>query len=160
MDVFLIILAVLCGLVGLVGCVLPVLPGPPIGYLGLLLAYWSGFGDYTPGMLIGWGAATVLVTAADYYLPVYMTRRFGGSRQASIGATIGIIAGLFLLPPLGIVIFPFFGALAGELIHNRRDSAKAFRVAFGSFVAFLFGTGLKLIVCTFMLYYIVRAVFI
>lgn len=160
MDVFLIILAVLCALIGLAGCLLPVLPGPPIAYLGLLLARWSGFGDYSPGFLIGWGAATVLVTVADYYLPVYMTRRFGGSRQASIGATIGILAGLFLLPPLGIVIFPFFGALAGELIHNRRDSAKAFRVAFGSFVAFLSGTGLKLIVCTFMLYYIVRAAFI
>ena len=160
MDVLLAILACLCLLIGLIGCIVPVLPGPPISYVGLLLLHWSVYADFSTKFLVIWAIVVVVVTALDYYLPVFMTKRFGGSRAATIGSGIGLVAGLFLFPPIGMIICPFFGALIGELIHDHVDSAKAFRVAMGSFAAFMLGTGLKLIASAMMLFYGVRAFFV
>ena len=51
----------------------------------------------------------------------------------------------------GVILGPFFGAVIGELIHDRSDSAKAFRSGFGSFLAFIAGTGLKLVAAIWMI---------
>lgn len=155
MDILLIILAFVALLIGLLGCVVPVLPGPPIAYVGLLLARWSGYVDFSNNFLFTMAAITAVVTAIDFLLPVWMTRRFGGSRKATVGAGIGLVAGLFILPPLGIILFPFLGALAGELLNNREESAKAFKVALASFAAFMLGTGLKVILCGVMVFYVI-----
>ena len=83
-----------------------------------------------------------------------MTRRFGGSRAGAIGATIGTVVGFFFIPPLGILLGPFVGAVIGELCHNREDISKAFLVGFGSFLSFIVGTGLKLIAAVGMFVHI------
>ncbi len=160
MDILLSILAVVCVVIGLLGCFVPVLPGPPLSLVGLLLIHWTDYAQFSTRFLVFWGAVTVVVTVADYYLPVWMTQRFGGSRAATIGATIGLVVGMFFFPPLGIIIGPFLGAFIGEMLHDHADNAKAFRVAFGSFVAFILGTGVKLVASGFMAYYVVRAFFV
>ena len=157
-EIILVILAFLLLLAGLTGAIVPVLPGPPLSYAGLLLLQWSGYGGFTSAFLWIWAAITVVVTIADQFLPAWMARRFGGSRSAMRGALLGLLAGMFF-PPLGLIIGPFFGALAGELIHDRTDSVKALKVAFGAFLAFLFGTGVKLIISSMMIYYAIRAFF-
>ena len=159
MEIILVILAFLLLLVGLSGAVIPVIPGPPLSFVGLLMLQWSGYGGFSSGFLWLWAVITVVVTLADYFLPSLMTRQFGGSRPAMIGSFLGIFVGLFFFPPLGLVIGPFLGALAGELMHNRNDKSKALRVAFGAFLAFLFGTGIKLIISSIMIFYAVRAMF-
>lgn len=158
MDIVLLILAVLCVLVGLLGCLLPVLPGPPVSYLGLLLMQWSDYAGYSTNFLVGWAVVMIVVTAADYFLPAFLAKRVGGSREATIGATVGIVAGIFLFPPIGMILCPFFGALIGELMHDRENSAKAFKVAIGSFVAFFLGTGIKLIASAMMAYYVIKEI--
>ena len=156
-EIILAVFAFLFLLAGFAGSVVPILPGLPFSYMGLLMLQWSGFGGFTQGFLWLWAAITVFVIITDYFLPAFMTRRFGGSRLATIGSIFGLVAGLFFFPPAGLIIGPFFGALAGELIHNRTDSAKAFRVAFGAFLAFIFGTGIKLIITSVMMFYAVKA---
>ena len=146
MDFALSIAAFLLTLLGIVGCIVPVLPGPLIGYAGLLAAGFASYSSMSTGGLLLWFAAVAAVSIADYLLPAWMTRRFGGSRAGAIGATVGVFAGLLLFPPAGIVLGPFAGAVLGELLHDRRDSARAFRVGFGSFLAFVVGTGAKLAV--------------
>ena len=145
MDIFLAIVACLLCLAGVVGCVIPGLPGPPLAYAGLLLTALSRFGECSARCLVVWGVATVAVTAIDYLLPIWITRRLGGSRYAAWGTAAGIVVGLFFLP-WGMVLGPFCGALLGELIHDGRDNARAFRVAMGSFLSFALGTGAKLVV--------------
>lgn len=157
MDTVLYILALVCVVVGVVGCFVPVLPGPPICYVGMLIVYFADK-QLTTDQLLLWGVVTVAVTIADYLLPVWFTKRFGGSKYAKWGSMIGIVAGLFFAP-WGILIGPFAGALVGELIADSTNSAKAFKVALGSFAAFFFGTGIKLISCVFMAYYIIKAIF-
>lgn len=137
------LLAIICTIVGVVGCVVPILPGVPICYLGILLCFWNG-ADFTTSQLVIWAIVAAGVTLLDNFLPAVMTKKFGGSKEATRGSMIGIIVGFFL-GPLGLILGPFFGALIGELTHNGNDSARAFKVAFGSFAAFICGTGIKLI---------------
>ncbi|MBT8297240.1 MAG: DUF456 domain-containing protein, partial [Maribacter sp.] len=60
---------------------------------------------------------------------------------------IGLLVALFfpILGPIGIVIWPFVGALVGELM-NKADRKTAAKAAFGSFIGFLTGTFLKFVV--------------
>ena len=157
MDTLLSILAVVCGLTGVAGCFLPVLPGPPVAYLGLLLVHWTDYAQISVEYLALWAVLTGAVTLADYLLPAWITGRLGGSRQATRGAAIGTVAGLFFMP-WGLVLGPFAGAFIGEMLHDRTDNVRAFRVAFGSFLAFVLGTGLKLVVSLLMTFAIVKAV--
>lgn len=149
MDILLAGLALLFSLLGIVGCIVPVIPGVVLGYAGLLCAWGISGSQLADSAVWIWLAVTALVTLSDYFLPAWMTRRFGGSRAGAIGATVGIFAGLFF-PPLGIVLGPFVGAVCGELLHDRDNLDKALRVGFGSFLAFIVGTGLKLAACLAM----------
>ena len=157
-EIILAILAFLFLLAGLIGAVVPMLPGPPLSYAGLLLLQWSGYGGFSAGFLWLWAAITVAVTVGDYFLPALLTRRFGGSRLATVGSILGLLVGLFF-SPAGLIIGPFLGALAGEMIHSRSDNVKPFKVAAGTFLAFVCGTGAKLMISAVMLFYAVIAMF-
>ena len=157
MSILLLILAFIFLLAGLLGAVLPVLPGPPLSYAGLLLLQWSGYGGFTSVFLWIWAGITAVITVMDYILPSLLAKRFGGSRAAAIGSFAGLVIGIFVFPPWGMIAGPFFGAFAGELIHNSKDKAKAFKVALGAFLAFIAGSGAKLIASSLMIYYAVKA---
>ena len=144
MDVVLTVAACLLAIAGIAGAVLPVLPGPLISFVGLLCAAAVSTAATSAATLWTCGAVTLVVSLADYLLPGWMAKRFGGSRSGAVGATVGAIAGIFLFPPAGILLGPFVGAIVGELLHNRDDAAHALQVGMGSFLAFLLGTGLKL----------------
>ena len=175
MEIILVVLAFLFLLAGLLGSVVPAIPGPPLSYAGLLLLQWSGRGGFSVTFLLVWAAITVAVTVMDNFLPALMTKRFGGSRLAVIGSVLGLVVGTIFFAPVGLIAGPFLGALAGELINNRvkrnkvenseTDTAvvahnnNALKVALGAFLAFILGTGAKLIVGSMMIYYAVKAVF-
>ena len=157
MGIVLVILAFILFIGGILGAVIPILPGPPLSYLGLLLMQWSGYGNFSPAFLWGWAGITAAVTIMDYFLPSLMTKWYGGSRAAAIGSFLGLLAGIFFFPPWGMLIGPFLGAFAGELLHNRANGARAFKVALGAFLAFIVGSGAKLTASSLMLYYAVKA---
>ena len=178
MEILLVVLAFLFLLTGILGSVIPALPGPPISYVGLLLLQWSGHGGFSPVFLWVWAGITIAVTVADNFLPAWMTKRFGGSRIAVIGSVAGLVVGMLFFAPWGLLFGPFLGALAGELINNRirfgragagqigvavetqgAANARALKVALGAFLAFILGTGAKLIIGSLMIFYAVRAVF-
>ena len=155
MGITLIILAFIMLLAGIIGAVVPVLPGPPLSFIGLLLLQWSGYGGFSTTFLWIWAGITVLITVMDYILPSLLVRRFGGSRAASIGSFVGLMIGIFFFPPWGIIAGSFFGALVGELIHNGNNKTQALKTAIGAFLAFITGSGIKLIASSIMLYYAV-----
>ena len=159
MEILLIILAFILLILGLIGAVVPGLPGPPLSFLGLLVMQWSGHGGFSLVFLWVWAGIALIITVMDYILPFIMTKRFGGSRAASIGSLIGLIAGIFIFPPWGIIIGPFLGAFTGELIVNQSEEDKALKVAFGAFLAFVVGSGTKLIASSLMLFFAIKALF-
>jgi len=157
MDILLLILGIICLVAGIVGSVLPVLPGPSAAWLSLLLIHWTDYADFSTRFLIITAVLAVLTIGLDYVIPGWGSRRFGGSKMGEKGALLGTFAGL-LMGPFGIILGPFVGAFIGEILHDRRDINRALRAAWGSFVGFLAGTGIKLILCLFFAWYFVMAV--
>lgn len=152
MDTFLAIAAIVCGIVGVLGAVLPILPGTILSYAGMICAFCATSSEISVRQLIVWGVISAIVILLDYVLPGYFSKTFGGTKEGIRGATIGVFVGMFF-GPLGIILGPFLGAVAGEMSNNR-NFAQAFVVGLGSLLSFIVGTGLKLIVGGFMLYYI------
>lgn len=153
-DYIFLIFGIILMIIGIIGCLVPVLPGPPVSFLGLILLHVTKFGQFTTSTLIIMAAVTVAVSILDYIVPVWGTRKFGGSKYGTRGATVGLIIGLFL-GPVGIIIGPLAGAVIGELIF-RDDMKYAIRAGFGSLLGFLTGIGLKLAASFLMTFYFVK----
>ena len=152
MDIFLLIVGFLFMLVGIIGSFLPVLPGPPLSWVGLLLLYLS---KTVPDDWVFLGitlAVALFVFTLDYIIPVVGTKKFGGTKAGMLGTTIGLLVAIFfpVFGIFGIVIWPFLGALIGELL-NKAESKDAMKAAFGSFLGFLTGTFLKFLVAVIYL---------
>jgi uncharacterized protein YqgC (DUF456 family) len=157
MDIALAILAALLILVGLAGSILPVLPGPPLCWVGLLVLHFSAYAEFSVTFLSVMFGLMVVITVLDYFIPIWGTKRFGGTKAGVRGSIVGLVVGLFF-GPLGIILGPFLGALVGELIVNQSDMNKALKSAAGSFVGFLLGTGIKLVYGGFTIWYYIAAV--
>ncbi|MFN8241898.1 MAG: DUF456 domain-containing protein [Bacteroidales bacterium] len=154
-DYILVVLGVILTILGIIGCLAPVLPGPPLNFIGLLLLHFSRFGQFSKWTLIILAGIAILVTVLDYLVPVWGTKKFGGSKYGTRGATVGLIIGFFL-GPVGIIIGPFLGAFVGEMIF-KDDVNYALKAGFGSLVGFLTGVGLKLAASFIMTFYFFRA---
>jgi uncharacterized protein YqgC (DUF456 family) len=154
-DYILVIFGVLIMILGIIGCLVPVLPGPPLNFVGLLLLHFTKFGHFTSLTLIIFAGIAVIVTVLDYLVPMWGTRKFGGSKYGTRGAAIGLIIGFFL-GPVGIIIGPLLGAFTGEMIF-KDDFKYALKAGFGSLVGFLTGVGLKLAASFIMTFYFIKA---
>ena len=157
MDIVLLILGLLCMLIGLIGSFLPVLPGPPVSWLGLLLLHLTSAVPDDWWFLGITGVVALAITGLDYWIPVIGTRKFGGSRWGMVGTTIGLIIAIIfpVLGLFGIIIWPFAGAIVGELL-NKSNKDKALKAAFGSFIGFLTGTFLKFVVAMVFLGFFIK----
>lgn len=154
METAIIIFAIVAGLIGILGSILPGLPGPPISWIGLLLLYIWGPEEMSTSTLVIWGIVTVIVTIIDYWIPMYFTKVTGGSKHAERGSMIGMIVGIFLTP-IGMILGAFLGALIAEMTWAKKDLGPALKVAVGSFIGFMLGTGIKIIVSVLMLWKII-----
>ena len=154
-DYILVVLGIIIMILGIIGCLVPVLPGPPLNFVGLLLLHFTRFGHFTTWTLIIFAAIAVVVTILDYLVPMWGTRKFGGSKYGTRGAAIGLVIGFFL-GPVGIILGPLLGAFTGEMIF-KDDFNYALKAGLGSLVGFLAGVGLKLAASFIMTFYFVRA---
>lgn len=146
MDIVLLILAIVFMLGGIGGSFLPILPGPPLCYIGFLCVHFSSYAEFSSSFLITWAIVVVILGILEYYIPTWGTKKFGGTKAGQKGATVGTILGIFIPPqPLWLILGPFVGAFIGELFHDRHNTNKAFRSAWGSFIGFLAGTFVKIV---------------
>lgn len=151
-----IILGIILIVVGIIGSFLPVIPGPPIAYIGLLLQQLREPDPFTAKFLWIWAALVVVSLILDYLVPIWGTKKFGGSKYGVWGSMLGFLLA-FWMGPWGVIIGPFIGAFVGEMIAGK-DSRQSLRAAWGSFVGFLLGSLLKVVLCFVMLYYVVKSI--
>ena len=147
MDIVLLILGFFFIILGILGSFLPILPGPPLSWAGLLLLHLTKAVPQNWTFLGITLAIAILIFVLDYIIPAVGTKKFGGTKYGVIGTTIGLLIAIFfpILGPFGIIIWPFVGALVGELL-NKADKKTATKAAFGSFLGFLTGTFMKFLV--------------
>jgi uncharacterized protein YqgC (DUF456 family) len=141
--------AVLIG-VGAVGAVVPLMPGIPFIFAGIWLI--AGVDEYRHlGLwwLIGIGVVGAVGLALDLLAGALGAKRVGASKTAIWGALLGTAIGLFLGLP-GLLLGPFFGALAGEYASSSSVLRSA-HVGFGASLGLIFGTIVKLVATLVML---------
>jgi len=142
--IVLIILGLLFAVIGLIGCILPIIPGPPLSFFALIiLSYAKNWEPFSAIFLIIMAGLTIVVTILDYVVPAIKAKKYGASKLGVWGSIIGMLFGLFIFPPWGILIGAITGALAGELAGGKKGK-KALRAGWGVFVGNIMGIGLKL----------------
>ncbi len=138
-TVWLWILAGVLVVTGFIGVIAPVLPGAPLVLAGLIVAAWAENFQY-----VGWPSITILslLTAFTYVVDAVASamgvKRVGASKQAIWGAVLGTTVGVFFGLP-GILLGPFVGAVAGELLVTR-DAKQVGRAGVAAWIGFIIGT--------------------
>ncbi len=140
---------------GIIGSIVPFIPGPPLAYLALIVLQFREEPAFSTNFLVVWALITLVVTLLDFLVPMYGTKKMGGSNYGLWGCSFGLLLG-FWWPPFGFIVGPFLGAFAGELLANKK-SEHALLAALGSFIGFVFGTLMKLVTCFMMGYYFIQA---
>lgn len=157
-DVLLIIAGFICIITGIAGCILPGLPGIPFSYLGVLLLHFTSQVEFSHQFLVGWAIVVVAVQLLDYYIPIWGTKKLGGGKKGARGSLIGIVLGIFIFPPWGMIICPFAGAVVGELLDDKPFDI-ALKAGFGAFIGFVAGTLAKLIVALVLTFYFLQGTY-
>ena len=151
MEIVLIIISFLLVILGIVGSFIPIIPGPISGWLGLLILHQASFLEAQYYFLAITFVIAISVFILDYFIPTIGAKKFGGSNAGVIGSTIGLVIGIFLFGPIGILFGSFFGALIGELTVNINNLRIALLAAIGTLIGYLGGVLLKLSVSLFFL---------
>lgn len=138
-------LVILLFVVGMVGAVYPVLPGVLAIYAAFFLYGWLI--SFEPFGWVFWTTQTlivIIIMVADYAVSAMGVKKFGGSKAAVIGSTIGLIIGPFVIPAFGLIIGPFLGAVIGEIIIGTKWQ-NAISAGIGSVIGFFASSAVKIV---------------
>lgn len=156
MSSLLIVLAIVITVIGFFGSIVPGLPGSPLFLVALLIAKFGAAVDImTNTELIVFTVLVVLTFVADFFVPVFTTKIFGGSKAGMWGSVTGLFAGFFIPLPtfgLGVVIWPFLGAVLGEKFVANKDTKEALKSGLGNLIGFVLTTLFKLVLGVWAIY--------
>jgi hypothetical protein len=159
MTIALIILGLIVALIGLIGCIVPVIPGPSLSYASLfILSITKKWEPFNMAFLIVIGVSLVVVTWWTTYSLLLGQIKYGASKAGVWCAIIGMLVGVFFIPPWGIFIGAFAGAVMGELALGKKGK-EALRASCGVFVGTVVSTGFKLAFCGVVLFFYVKEMF-
>jgi uncharacterized protein len=144
MKAFWTIVTLLIMAVGLVGTVMPVIPGVLLIYAGYLLyGFATGWQAYGLAAIVCWAVVIALVLLLDFYAGAIGAKRYGASQYGTWGSLIVGLIGTLAAGFPGLILGPFVGAAAGELLRGR-SYREAFRSGWGTFIGFMVGSVVKI----------------
>jgi len=158
MDIIIISIVIFILFLGIIGCFIPIMPGPPISYGALLLFHFSTSYSIDGNILWLMAFVVIAVTVFDLWVQIYGVKKFGGTKKAVNGSIIGLIIGIFFLPPFGIIIGPFLGAFIGATMEEGSDVNKAMKIALGALAGFMLGTMVKLSVSLYVVFLVFESI--
>ncbi len=146
-EIIVTILGSLAIIIGFIGCIVPGLPGPILSFIALIIiSIPEGFSLFKPVILIILGVSAVGAQLLDNLFPILSSKKAGAGKAGIWGSVIGMIAGMFLFPPVGVIVGAFVGAFAGEIIFNP-ENKEPFKAALGILTGTMLGIVVKLVVC-------------
>jgi uncharacterized protein YqgC (DUF456 family) len=138
------VVAAMLILIGLAGAIVPALPGIPMIFGGIwLVARLDQYQHLGLWWLVAIASIGAVGLTVDLLSGVLGAKRVGASPRAVWGALLGTILGLFFGLP-GLLLGPFFGAVAGELSAGSSMQRGA-HVGLSTWVGLLLGTIVKLV---------------
>ncbi len=153
MKTLALVIAIIMFLIGLIGTILPALPGVLLIFGGMLVyGFMTGFASLSIWFFVMQLLVMAVIFIVDFIASVVSTKKYGGSKQAAFGAAVGTILGVIILGPLGIIIGPFAGSVAAEVLLGK-EIKQAVKVGFGSLVGVMGGTLFKLAAEALMIIY-------
>lgn len=145
---------ILMFVVAYIGLIYPIIPSVLFIVAGFLI--YGLFFEFTELTWIFWiiqGFFIALIFGADYLANLLGVKKYGGSKAAIWGSTIGLLVGPFIIPFLGIIIGPFVGAVIAELLFHKKEFKFAVRAGFGSLIGFISGVFAKGLIQLMMIAY-------
>lgn len=138
-------------IVGAVGSFIPVVPGPLLAGVGIFCVK-----VFAPDFPVSWSLAAaslvvaVLAQLVDFVATWLGAKKFGATWRGVLGAFVGVIAGMFIPPPLfWIFVAPLVFALLFEWIGGA-SLKSATRAGVGAFVGSVLSSVLKFAMMVFL----------
>lgn len=137
-------------ILGFVGLIFPVVPSIIMFWVGFLVFQFAVDGEALSWMFwVIMIVLTILVLFSDFIANSYFVKRFGGTKKGEYAAIAGVIIGMFVYPPIGIIVVPFILVLIVEGLGSK-DMNQAFKASIGSLLAFLSSAIFNALVYVFM----------
>lgn len=131
---------------GLVGSVIPGVPGTPLYLVAMLIARFCAGIEMSNLELFVIFILVAATFAIDFFLPMWTTKKFGGTKAGMTGSVIGFFVGLLApIPiPAASLVCMVVGAIVGEVVAGQKNDV-AVKSGIGNFIGFVIATGVKLI---------------
>ncbi|REJ25347.1 MAG: DUF456 domain-containing protein [Bacillaceae bacterium] len=160
MDVIIWILIIALFILSFVGLLFPILPSALLIVAAFFIyGICFSFSQLTISFWVVESMFIILLFLSDYLANMVGVKRFGGSKAAGWGSTIGLIAGPFIIPFVGIILGPFLGAVAAELLVHRKTFSEAVKVGVGSLLGLLASTVAKGLIQLLMIIHFLYIIF-
>ncbi|CAM5788836.1 MULTISPECIES: DUF456 domain-containing protein [Brevibacillus] len=154
MEILLWIVIAALFILSIAGIFLPVIPDTILLWGGFLL-YHFFIADPGAGLPASfwWGMAvlSVLLYGADLLTNMYFVKKYGGSKASSWAAALGILLGVILFPPFGMLIMPFVLVVLVEMLIQKQPFERAVKAGVGSLIGFLGSVVVKVVLQVVMI---------
>ena len=122
MDIILFILGLVLCLIGITGSFVPMIPGPFVSWLAILILNLTDAVEFDLKLVLITLTIAIAIGLIDYLIPIIGVKKLGGSKSGQVGAIIGLVLGAWIMPPFGILVGPFVGAISGEMVNKKTFS--------------------------------------
>jgi uncharacterized protein YqgC (DUF456 family) len=145
MEMFYWIIIYLFFLIGVLGTFIPIIPDMIPIWIGVIIFKVSPL-QVELGIVfwITLTLITIINIMADFISNAYFVKKRGGAKFSGVAAIVGLIFGIVIMPPLGLLIGPFLAVLAIEL-YMGKGFKSATKVALSTLLAY-FSSGLVKII--------------
>lgn len=160
MELTLWIIIICLFILSMIGLFVPIIPAVAVIWIGFFLYhFFINNSELSVMFWIAMAVCTILLVGADILTNRYFVNKFGGSKASQWGAILGVIIGVFVYPPFGIIIVPFVFVFLIE-IAGRRSVKEASLASVGALAGFLSGVVAKFLIQSIMIAWFFIAIFV
>lgn len=120
METLLWLIVIVQFVLSFIGLVFPIIPSSIALWLGFVIYhFFINQSELTLTFWLMMIVLTAILIISDFIASRYFVNRFGGSKKGEYAAMVGLVFGVFILPPVGIIIVPFLTVMLIELAEQR-----------------------------------------